>query len=410
VKNLRSKVVILAILASAMFVQGKPVLAASSISYRGIALTPAIEQLTIRPGQNSVSYKIRVDNTLGASTALSVSSLDFKSLNDTGGLAFIGNNAGQLQHKYGLANWLSLPTNPIEIAPGGGQFIDITIQNRSDLSPGGHYAAVLFRVGNSGDVDSNKVQLDQVVSSLLFVRKLGGETYSLNLEKIDFNNSLFSWPTAANIYLANTGNTQTAPRGTLSLNGRINILNQDSNLVLPGSTRVYNVALANSKRPIWPGIYHTNISYRPDGVDGFKSVQTSIIYINPWFVLAILLLILVFLAARPRFRRRLVKRFKKGFKFTRRCVRAVRLFIKIYSRIYYRRLKKKFIRAKPISMKVPAIRLPVIEKTIPKKEPETMDSTTKPSKKIRLSKPSAKTRAKKPVPKKKRIEFVEPRR
>ena len=126
-KSLKIRIGLLGILVASF---AAPSLAtAASISYKGISLSPAIEQLNIQPGQTSLSYTVRVDSSLSSPVTLSVSSLDFKSFNDTGGLAFVGNSAGQLQHKYGLANWLDLPNQPVTLDPNGGQFINITIEN-----------------------------------------------------------------------------------------------------------------------------------------------------------------------------------------------------------------------------------------------------------------------------------------
>jgi len=89
-----------------------------------------------------------VTNNTKSRCALRTSSLDFKSLNESGGWAFVTNGTDQLGHKYGLASWLTIPPDLIELQPNQTKPVKITVDNRSDLSPGGHYAAVLFKAAN----------------------------------------------------------------------------------------------------------------------------------------------------------------------------------------------------------------------------------------------------------------------
>lgn len=312
---------------------------AASISLKGLSISPAIEQFNLAPSQKQLSYKINIDNNQPYPVRVLISSLDFKSLNDSGGLAFIGSSGSQLEHRYGLANWLSLPGH-VDLPAGGGKTVKVTIDNRQDLSPGGHYAAILFKLAGSPGPGTNKVLIDQVISSLLFVSKSGnGERYAVSLSKVSFNAGWFGWPSEAKLYFANSGNVQTAPRGTLLLRGSQQIINQDSNLVLPGSQRVYTTPLEASK-PFWPWVYHAQIAFRADGVNTYQSATISLLYINPWFLLIPLALLIWLLAAKPRLRRWLWRRMVRLIRFIRRLVRVGRLFFSVYLPYRYRKYKK----------------------------------------------------------------------
>lgn len=275
---------------------------AAQTSYQGLSLRPAITQLTINPDQAQISYKISIDNGLSLPVNVKVTSLDFKSLNETGGLVFIGNNAADIEHKYGLAKWIETPSGLINIPSDSTQSVDIKVDNRPDLAPGGHYAAILFELVAPGSSITNHVGVDQAISSLLFVRKSGGEIYNIDLTNITVHRNFawFGWPSRLDSVFNNTGNVQTAPRGVITLDGTNTVLNPDSSLVLPGSTRLLNTDLSPIKAPFWPGFYHLKLSYRPDGSSRFKTVSPGFVYIGWRFLTALSLLILAILAGLPR--------------------------------------------------------------------------------------------------------------
>jgi hypothetical protein len=280
---------VLATLLSTLFALGSPACAASkaspkTITYKGITLTPAIENVSLSPGRAGATFKVTVGNTLKQPVSLAASSLDFRSLNESGGVAFIGSGASQLQHKFGLANWLTIPTQPILLKPGGSQDVSITINNRSDLSPGGHYAAVLFKATGASGSGTNRVNVNQVVSALVFVKKQGGEVYSLQLKDPGIGNQLVKLPSNIDLEIQNTGNTQTVPRGTLSITDplghqvRRGIINPDSSLVLPDSTRLYRTSIFKVARAWLPGRYRVVITYRPEDSDQATTAEYKFFY------------------------------------------------------------------------------------------------------------------------------------
>lgn len=294
---------------------------AATIAYKGVSLSPAVEQLVINPDQSDISFQIRLDNNQNVPLTLQASSLDFKSLNDSGGLAFITSNPSALEDKYGLANWINLPAGDIVLPPGGGQFVTVTIDNRNDLASGGHYAAVLFRVVSPTGLSGNKVEVDQVISSLIFLRKTGGDVYSVNLTKAAAhrNWAWLGWPTRLDTYFYNGGNVQTAPRGTIQLNKTISILNPNSSLVLPSSSRLISTELNRPTAPIWPGIYHVTIIYRPDSTTTMKTASLSFIYLS-WETLMVILLAVLLLI------RLNIRRCKRAFRWLWRQVKRTKVW------------------------------------------------------------------------------------
>jgi len=276
-------ILILSVIASLVLPVSAKV-SASSLTIHGLSVTPDIYQAALSPGQDSISYQINLGNDLTTPIRVSVTSLDFKSLNESGGLLFIGSAAPGADHKYGLANWIELPTDPITLQAGKSQQIPVKIANRDDLAAGGHYAAIIFHVNSAGSNGTNPVQLNQEVSSLVFVRKLGGDTYSLHVTKAQTDGNIFKWPGHLKLTIANTGNTQTAPAGYIDLLDQRTLLNENSNLVLPGSSRLFNTHLSATPG-FWPQKYTISVHYRPDALSNFSSYAYQFWYINPLFVL-----------------------------------------------------------------------------------------------------------------------------
>jgi hypothetical protein len=87
--------------------------------------------------------------------------------------------------------------------------------------------------------------------------------------------------------IKNTGNTQTVPRGTVSITNpsgrqvKRGIINPDSGLVLPDSTRLYKTSLFKTGGYWWPGTYKATVSYRPEDTDQATTVEYNFFYLAP---------------------------------------------------------------------------------------------------------------------------------
>jgi len=295
--------------------------APNAISYKGITLTPAVVNLDLREGQDQAQCAVHVTNNTHTKQSLTVSTLDFKSLNTTGGVAFIGSEANQVAYKYGLASWLDTGEGAVELNAGETKALTITVENRGDLSAGGHYAAILFRtVGGNTSKGSNQVALNEVVSCLVFARKLSGAQYGMSLQTLAVAHNWFTLPASVNAVFRNTGNVQTTPRGLVTITGPSGsealrgIVNPDSNLVLPDSSRLYQTALTRTGSTWWPGTYHVHLQYRYDGTTTVQTADATFFYLSPVCVLlAVVILVgLGWAVRRRRYLRRKLRHLHLG--------------------------------------------------------------------------------------------------
>ena len=274
--------------------------AASQPTPQGITITPAFQQVSIPVGVAQQPISFSVTNNESRPQALSLSTADFNTLNESGGLFFVGTNPTALQKKYGLAKWISLGQTQLNLAPKQTATIRANILNLPDLTPGGHYGALMVSAQTSNSQASsapNKVALHPIASSLLFVTKLGGDTHKLGLSSVTIRRHIFSMPNNVILRFHNDGNTHLILRGTVTItnsSGKLiskGIINEESAIILPETYRQYFVPLQQLSSATLPGRYKISADFRFDGISEFRSYQQSIFYM-PFYWLVIMILLL----------------------------------------------------------------------------------------------------------------------
>jgi hypothetical protein len=265
----------------------------------GFLISPYFQEINLQKDQASAPFSIDVKNTTGNPAVFRVSVLDFGTLDESGGVAFLG-SADNL--KYSLASWVNLSNDTLVIKPGETQTVKGTIENKESLSPGGHYGAVFFKLEDNANVSDGKqdqVAFNPSFASLLFVRKVGGEIYGLNLNNKDFPKNIFILPSWIRLRFQNTGNVHVIPRGTAGITdplGRLvlkSVINTESSIILPETFRLFSGKFSQIAPIFVPGHYALIVNYRYDGKDDFVSGKTYFFLIPPIFMLALVFLIAV---------------------------------------------------------------------------------------------------------------------
>lgn len=289
--NVRAAAVIFSLLFFVIAWGGRAAAAAPT----GLTVSPAFQQVTIQAGASDqpVSFKITNDRPVAQNLLFSVR--DFNTLNESGGLFFVGTNPTDLQKKYGLAKWFSLPTKNITVQPH--QTITLTgqILNLPDLSAGGHYGALMISLG-SGQA-GGRVGFNPIASSLLFVTKPQGALYQLSLSNVYFKHNLIRLPSSVTLRFQNTGNVHVVPRGSVYINGpngkliSKGIINENSNIILPGTFRRYDVTLNKISGSSSFGTYKLRADFRFDGISQYRRYEKNILHIPITGLLLIILII-----------------------------------------------------------------------------------------------------------------------
>jgi hypothetical protein len=251
---------------------------------KGVYLSPPLKDIIINGNQAESSFVLEIGNNNDVPITVDLSVVDFGSMNESGGVAFLSSSVGE--RKYALASWISLEKNSISIEPNENQKIKLTVINKDSLLPGGHYGAILATVRVDSKEGGDKVNLAQSMATLMYVLKTGGEKYGLMFRNMETKNDW--WLTSSQIKLRfeNNGNVHVVPRGIVEVKNGNNLLvakgviNEGSAKILPETFRVLPVLV----RPLvwwqWPGIYTIEVYYRYDGKDEFSVFKHSYIYIG----------------------------------------------------------------------------------------------------------------------------------
>lgn len=254
----------------------------SPVSARGgITISPTLKELTLSSGLIEANSTIVLTNNTGRDLSATLKPVDFRSLNDYGGVSF--GQAGLPVSKYALAKWIVLPGgNTVQLPNGKSTNVLTSIQNRTDLSPGGHYGAIVVQVGTSPNAKGYKVNFKQELVSLIFVKKLGGEHYGLQIESLSAKKGSVH-PEEVYLRFRSTGNVHVVPRGYVTVTdpkGVViskGIINPESTLVLPGTSRAFTTTMQTVGKSQRTGRYTITAYYRHSEQSQFS---TKSIYVN----------------------------------------------------------------------------------------------------------------------------------
>lgn len=255
----------------------------------GIVLEPAFQEAILAPDQEKTGVEVSLENQSSQEQAFRLKAVDFGSLDASGGVAFLG--ASGDQREYALSKWLAFPQSEIILAPRERKTFEAVIENKEDLSPGGHYGALIFEsVSRSGGTDENRVAVNQVFSSLIFLKKEGGEIYRARFDGVSFPKSRFRLPRELDFTLSNTGNTHIVPRGKASVKDPLGrevfkaILNEESAIILPDSRRTFKMKFDARALSWLPGSYTLQLDYRYDGKEDFSHEEEQFFFMPPIFL------------------------------------------------------------------------------------------------------------------------------
>ncbi len=254
---------------------------------RGFVIAPAFREVTVAPEQAQVQFDLKLTNATVQDQVFRLSAADFGALDEEGGVAFLGQPAHELDHRYGLASWLVLATDTVLVSAGQSARVPVTIENRASLAPGGHYGAVLAtavtEAGQSA-IGEPRVGVRQVLSALVLVAKTGGQQRDVRLASQTTDAKFWQLPGRIDQRFHNAGNVHAVPRGTVEVRDPFDrivartAINAESSFVLPESFRHYRTSLTNVAAAWLPGRYSVVSAYRYDGTDQIKTLTTHVWY------------------------------------------------------------------------------------------------------------------------------------
>lgn len=275
-----------------------------------LTLSPAYIDVVVKEAQEEKEISFYITNNTVKPISLDLFSIDFRQKDEFGAIGFLGKDTKD--YSYSLSSFLSFKNPNVEIAPGEKEKIDVIIKNREDLTPGSHYAAVVARQRIE---EGQKPAVSQAISGLVYVTKQGGERYNLSFKKFSYPSSLvsFAYPSTAFLTLQNDGNTYLIPYGTVEIFDiferkiQKGIINTSSSRVFPQSIRQIPVYFKEINFSFPISVNTVKIQGR-DLLNKTKFSYSEVyVYINPWFIVFIVLMPLGIVV----YRRVIKKRIKK---------------------------------------------------------------------------------------------------
>jgi hypothetical protein len=284
---------------AAIVISTAPVDAASG----GYSIAPFVQDVTIAQTQPSVKETVTISNNTTQATEFKLSTENFGSLNNTGGVAFLGTSASGFAQRHGLSDWMSLDQTDVTVPAGGNVEVGVTIQNSPLMSFGGHYGAVIAtaQTAPTGPVTKNRVGVLEELSSLILLIKEGGPPPDLVLLSQTVPPAIGSLPTSETDNFSNEGDVHVVPRGITTMYDPLGrevmggALNVNSSTILPGMVRTYSTPLMKLANAWMPGEYKLVTDYRYDGTETTKKFVTYFWYSGSsllWGVVAVALLVM----------------------------------------------------------------------------------------------------------------------
>lgn len=243
--KLRYRITHLLLLVVFLFSTGGQVFAAGR-SGGQLELYPAFSEVVLSQPEQEETIEITVSNKNDFPVSLKVSPLDFKQTGTNGQIDFIGQNTRS--YSYSLTSFLTFEKTDFVLEPMSSDKIRVFAKNRDDLSPGGHYAAVIVKVDPAA-VKEDETAVTYALSSLILLRKVGGELYNLSLTETPWAEGLvhFELPKTINLLFQNEGNVHLTPYGRVDVYDMFGrsvakgIINTSSQRVFPESRRYIQV-------------------------------------------------------------------------------------------------------------------------------------------------------------------------
>lgn len=203
----------------------------------------------------------------------------------------------------GAGRWVRVAPEEFELDAGTQQLVRLSVEIPRDARPGGHYAGVRFitdQAGPTGDVATTAE-----VDALVLVTVAGGYDHDLRVRAIAtdgwrWRGGRASWE----VELHNAGDVHEVISGKLAVDGMLSGVREipmRPAILLPGERRTqrFDVDLREA-----PDRVVATAAVRADGADEPQRTAAPAVYVLPWWLLAVAVLVVALVTWRVRTVRR----------------------------------------------------------------------------------------------------------
>jgi hypothetical protein len=253
------------------------------------AVSPPTFELNATPGTGA-SGTLLLENRTGEPRTVNVRVRDFTARGEEGQPGF-----SEEPTYYTLADWVSVNPKRVEIPPKFSQPFEFTVDVPLDATPGGHYAALIFRNETPLPSGDARVNVIQEIAALLLLRVPGeiderAMIESFRAKKTSFQNG----PISLEARIRNRGNVHVKPGTVITiknlLGSPVAVLPVQAGNVLPDSARKFNTKW--NRKWLW-GLYSATLSVSY-GSESTKRLSSRIWFFGyPILILAAIGLVLL---------------------------------------------------------------------------------------------------------------------
>lgn len=275
-----------------------------------ITVSPALVDLELGPADQEKTTSFNITNTYNVPVEMSV---EVKGIDQVSGRIIPSDNVDQ-----SLLDALHISDTLVTIPENSSIVITATLTNTDNLSPGGHYATIVFTQRTAGN---EEVSINQAISVGLFAVKRGGQLREIELTSSKLTNLPFQIPSSATIQINNIGNVHVIPRASTLVYSAGDeliakaVFNQDSRRILPQREYIDTAKITQSAKIWYPQRLKVVTTYRADGIEEAKTTTQYITYIPAYCYLVFALLLfsmhwLIKRAIKKRKSRKSIKAFE----------------------------------------------------------------------------------------------------
>lgn len=264
-------------------------------SSEGLSVDPVFQDLTLENGKE-IETAIYISNDTIEPQEVEISAIDITQESLTGKLIFLAEDL--IEYPHSLAPYIKFDKDRFVILPGTKEQLTAFIEDRENIKPGGHYAAILVKAQSKGN--DNKTTVLPALASILFIKKTGNILIKYELQNLSGLNKIQTTvPEVIATHFFNDGNVHFTPRGIIEISGwsgRIlgqKIFNPDSSVLFPDTQRVLNTQIDMQVKPWLIEPLKLKFSYRDASESELRVRTVQGIYIHSMLLKIILVLILI---------------------------------------------------------------------------------------------------------------------
>jgi hypothetical protein len=247
------------------------------------SISPTWLEFELQPDSISTSGALLITNSTQQQVSVTMNAYEIRQENEFGSVSFV--TQPQIQATT-FNTFFTFEPQTFILQPNENKKVMVQIRNSADLSPGGHYASLIAKLAT--DESLPQPRISPALSTLVLLRKSGGEQYQMSLTNLQKLPQGFLWelPKQIDITFQNDGNVHDRPYGrieVIDMFGRVvqqSPINVGSAFVLPQNRRQLTHQLQGVELSLPFGIFKVHIDGRAERGQSTFIQDTTFFYFD----------------------------------------------------------------------------------------------------------------------------------